>query len=263
VLLSRANRVYDLAGVFPLSGVPESASSRIALQIKPVYTSTLRLEFSPRAPDDRRERTWLIRRRTETGNEYAGEVTGTSPWRIAVPMIAGEKQSVTLELSSTDGLSEEYPFQLSQLQITRDAPPLSPDTGKVDFTTGYEWDDYHVSGLEPSHEAQGIVAGPGEAVLRFIASPAQADVELELAAEPQPWTGVRSNPLLTELWFNDSLIFTGYFSEPGVLRARIFREHWSQQPIAHIRLRFPGAASDAPRLLLKSLTTRRATSPRP
>lgn len=263
VLLSRANRVFSFAGVFPFSGLPDGASPHITLQIKPINTSTLRFELSPRAPEDRLERTWKIHRRAEAGNEYSGEITGVPPWHIEVPMVALQKQSVTIELAASDGLAEEYPFKLSDLRITRDPASLSPSDGKIDFTTGYAWEDYHVSGLDGAPGLKGTLAGPGEAVLRFIPAPAEADLELELVAEPHYRAGVNPTPLPTELWFNDSLVFTGFFSEPGVLRARIFREHWNQAPVAQIRLRFPNTGNDGPRLLLKSLTTRRATSPRP
>lgn len=262
VLLSRANRVLDLSGVHPLNGVPQFASSRIEAKIRPATAATLRFVLAPRTHDQRTEQaiTWQLHRLAEDGRAYTAEVGGPPPWRIELPLVPRQSQTVTITQSVPAGAQpKDYPYIVSDLQITRAAVPLSPAAGLLDFSAGSTWEDYALIGLSAVPDL-GVVAGPGEAILQFAAPTTVEDVDLELSALRTPADGA---PLATEFWFNDRLIFSGAFAGPGVLRVRILNEIWNQHPVAQIKLRFPQNQEAAAGLLLNTLSTRPAASPRP
>lgn len=258
-LLSRANRVFDLRGVLPLSGVPEVASPHIFWEIAPPTTATLSFVLAPQkdAVLPVESLSWQLRRLTDDGHEFTARIDGPPPWHVAVPLIGRQKQTVMID-ANAEPLGE-YPFAISDLTISRAPAPLSPVDGVVDFSPDGSWEDYEQGGLNHAN-ATGVVAGPDDAFLEFAALPAHDDIELELVALLPP-NAPAGTMLATELWFNDSLIFTGFFGGPGVLRARIFHEHWNQRPVGQFKLRFPQEPSTG--LVLKTLTMRRTTTPRP
>lgn len=263
-LLGRANRVLDLSGVFPLNGVPEVASARLALELAPAVASRLQFTLTPRPGQTTRDASWEIRRQAAGVEAYTATVSGPPPWRFAVPLLARQRQTLRIECTpGSESGDEKYPFALSDLRVVSVPLPLAPDAGIIDFVRDRTWEDYLPEGLRALPGGDGVVAAPQEAVLQFVAARAEADVALELVARPQYAAGTPPTPLPTELWLNDSLVFTGFFTEPGVLRSRIFHEHWNQRPHAVIRLRFPGNPDGGPRLVLKTLTTRADTTPRP
>lgn len=263
VLLARANRILHLGGVFPLNGPPAVASEHLEFTIRPVAMSALRFVLTPEpgaqpAPDT----AWEIHRRTDNGREYTARVEGAAPWSIEVPLVAGMRQTVEIRRTGGDRPVPGYPFLLSQLRISANPVPFSPENGRMDFTREGGWEEYQVSGLAAAGAA-GVLAATTGSELWFVASPTRTDVALELIAEPRGQAGAPTGPIQTELWFNDTLLFSGQFSEPGVLRTRILAELWNHQHLARIRLRFPGATDGKTQLRLKSLTTRLATTPRP
>ncbi|HVT71791.1 MAG TPA: hypothetical protein VHD61_01535 [Lacunisphaera sp.] len=262
VLLRQANRITDLKGVYPTRGVPESASRRISLEITPAQPATLRFTLTPKPTAARTAATWRVRREMAGGDPLTLAVDGPPPWRFEIPLVARQKQAVELALEGYGPTAESFPFSFSNLTIQPEPVPLSPADGRIDFTHRGGWQDFELRGLRMPLAGQPVAAGPDEAALWFKPSPTTTDVYLELVAEPRYAPGPRP-PLPTELWFNDVLVFKSFFTEPGVLRARIFREDWNRHPVATLKLRFPQAPASSPELLLKSLAVRPADTPRP
>ncbi|HVZ65766.1 MAG TPA: hypothetical protein VG936_14465 [Lacunisphaera sp.] len=262
VLLRQANRITDLKGVYPLRGVPESASRRVALEIMPSQPASLRFTLTPKPMVGATAAAWQVRRATASGNVISLVVEGPPPWHFEIPLAAREKQSVELALEGSRPAGESFPFSVSNLRVQPEPIPLSPIDGRIDFTHRAGWQDYELRGLRTTRAGHPVTVAPDEATLWFMPAPAKKDVYLELVAEPRYAPGPRP-PLPTELWFNDVLVFKSFFTEPGVLRARIFSEDWNRRPVATLKLRFPQAPEPCPELQLTSLTVRPADTPRP
>lgn len=143
---------------------------------------------------------------------------------------------------------------------------LSPTKGEIDFSVRGNLARYQLHGLSTPDRDFTWAVQP-DVVLQFTAERAEDDVELEIVAEPFLPPG---QPAIqpTELRFNGVLLFSAPFAEPGVLRARILRDIWNSQPIAHLHLHMPYARSPSDlrlssdirilSLAIKKLTTRRA-----
>ncbi|HTL68153.1 MAG TPA: hypothetical protein VL200_10865 [Lacunisphaera sp.] len=260
VLLRQANRITAFKGVYPTRGVPESASRRMSLEITPAQPASLRFTLTPKPTAARTATAWQVRRETATGDTVSFAVEGPPPWRFEVPLVARQPQSVVLTLEGNGSAGESFPFTFSNLTVQPEPIPLSPVDGRIDFTRRTGWQDYELRGLRTPMAGQPVMAAPDEAALWFKPAPAQADVYLELAAEPRYAPGPRP-PLPTEFLCNDVLLFQGFFAEPGVLRARIPREIWNRRPVATFKLRFPHPPPAAPELVLKVLTVQPAASP--
>lgn len=266
VLLQQANRVHDLTGVSPLNGPPEQAATRFSLRLTPADSATLGFELSPRHAGGPAAGVWQVRGFGPDGPGYRIVVSGAPPWRFDVPLRARLDQTVNIEWQPSEGTSaptEDHPFTLSGLRITPPPPVLSPVMATIDFAGDGAWAEHHVDGLFRLPDGGGVITSAQRARLRFTAPPASDDIALQLIAEPHAPTGSKAAPLATELWFNGTLVFTGFFFEPGVLRARILVEQWNQRPITDLELRFPGNPDSGPRLRLKTLLLERTTTPRP
>ncbi len=268
-LLRHANRVTDMRGVYPLNGVPEFASPRIHFSIRPNTAGRLLLELRPR-PDRTfpsfPEASWLVVHHLGAAERCRATVSGPPPWRIELPLVARQAQTVSMDFSSPAESAGEFPFVLSQLRLVAEPVPLSPADGRIDFTASGNWVDYHFAGLFALNQ-DNATAGLADATLQFTATPAAADVELELVAFPR-FASDAEKILPVELWFNEHLVFTSPFIGPGVLRARILREFWNEKPTARIKLRLPKnhgqgpiESPHEPVLVLRYLTTRLATEP--
>lgn len=262
-LLTRSNRVLEMEGVFPLNGVPDVAANDFRLTLQPAVASELHLTLTARAKHELPVKAvWKIHRETGEGSLPLATLEGPPPWRFTVPLLTRQTQTLRFTQSEDVGAGDKYPFVLTDLAVRSSAAPLDPSGATVDFTQETAWQDYLPEGLAQASEEAGTIARVDGASLRFSAMETAADVALDLIAVPTHSANA-APPLPTELWFNDSLIFTGSFQGPGVLRVRIFAEHWNQRPIGTIRLGFPGNPEGGPQLILKQLSVRPDTSPRP
>jgi|GEM_PF-949286 len=262
-LLARSNRVFSMEGVTPLNDTPAATARRFSFKIEPAVAAQLNFILTPRRGQEGLAGDWEIQRRTADGTITTKRVGGGPPWRISVPMNGRDSQTLVFSHADAGLMETGRPFELSQLRMESVAIPFDPASGTLDFVHQRDWQDCLPEGLDPAPKLDGMLAAHDTAALQVAAVPASSDIALQLVARGHYGPDAPSGPLLTELWFNDSLIFSGFFEGPGVLRARIFSEHWNARPIATIRLRFPQNPSNGPRLLLESLTTRAETSPRP
>jgi hypothetical protein len=149
--------------------------------------------------------------------------------------------------------------------------PLSPSNGLIDFSANGNFELYQVFGFSTPLPGDYAPTAQNDAILQFVPTPTEEDVEIEIAAEPFFAPG-QPHIQPCELRFNGELVFAAPFTEPGVLRARILKEQWNKLPVAIVHLTLPDAQSMAdlgisgdPRrlgLAVKKLTTHLSTTPR-
>jgi hypothetical protein len=120
-LLQKGNRVFKLAGVFPLNGVPDHVSGAATMEILPHSTSNLLLELAPRTKAGWPAGAWRVTRRTEGAEDFSATVTGASPWRLVIPLVAGRRNEVTLTLAGISGPPGNVSFLIRSLRI-EDSP---------------------------------------------------------------------------------------------------------------------------------------------
>lgn len=264
-LLEWANRVRSLTGMSPPEGLPGRAGRDFSIEIEPAVAARLLLTLSPgtnqtpAAPG-----AWEVLQTTPAeADALRTTISGQAPWHFNLPLTGRKRQVLHFRFRGDANFQEDFPFMVDGLRLVAAPAPLDPNDQLVDFTQAEDWRDLQPEGLTFSSPRAGILARTAGASLRFRAKPAATDVALEIVARPIFPANQETRPLLTELRFNHTLIFSGFFTEPGVLRARIFREHWNQHPVADLNLRFPDNPEDGPRLLLQTLTVRQENSPRP
>jgi len=269
-LLRRANRVIDMRGVHPLNGVPDNAAARFSFTLRSNSSARFSFTLNPRSvyrdmvfPAG----SWQVTVRSGSAETYRATVAGAPPWKIEAPLAADREQVV--ECAYSDPLRQlgETPFALTDLRLVATPMPLDPAGGRIDFSAGGNWENYHVSGLFSLGNNDAAADRP-DAVMQFLPLPAQADVELQLIAYPRFPEGEKGI-MPVELWFNDHLVFSSPFEGPGVLRARIPAAMWNENSTARIRLHFPQNRGQgllvtprAPVLVLRYLTTA-AAAPMP
>jgi len=120
VLVRKSNRFFGLRGVYPLYGIPDLASSLIELELLPHSTSELQVELAPRVATDWPVGRWQVTRRAEGSEDFSMEVSGTPPWTLKVPLIAGRRNQIALSISPGKGTAEPLPFDIKVLRIRGD-----------------------------------------------------------------------------------------------------------------------------------------------
>lgn len=116
-LLGKSNRVFKLSGVYPLNGVPDHVSGAAAMEIQPHSDSHLLLELAPRAKAGWPAGEWKLTRHAEGAPDFAGTVTGPSPWRISIPLVAGRRNQIAITLAGHAGSAGDLSFIVRGLRI--------------------------------------------------------------------------------------------------------------------------------------------------
>lgn len=263
-LLERSNRMWDMQGVTPVNGPPDFASDQFSFELTPAVVSQLDFTLTPRAPDPVPTTTsWTVTRRVSGQPDQVTIVQGPPPWHMTVPLLPRQRQHISVSADTPAETLAEYRHIISDLRIRSAPGPMNPAGQILDFTRPETWHDFLPRGLTPVSNGTGVETAPDSAEMHFVALPAKTDIDLVLIAEPIEHSAPAQGPLQTELWFNGGAIFAGAFQGPGVLRARIFSEHWNLQPVGLLQLRFPGNPAGGPRLLIRSLSLQPAVTPRP
>ena len=120
-LLERVNRVTDLQGVYPVYGLPNAASAHFSLTLQPNATSRLTLELAPREIEPLpafADGSWLVVCRVSETETHRVTVSGPPPWRIEVPLAAGQSQTINFTFSVASEDPALFPFGLAQLRLT-------------------------------------------------------------------------------------------------------------------------------------------------
>lgn len=116
-LLSQANRVTDLQGVYPLNGFPDNASTHFSIELTPHSNSRLRLTLTPYRKQFWPGATWRIVNRTESGETTMQELTGAPPWHIDVTLAPHLRQTVECQVVSAFTSTDLLPFAINQLLV--------------------------------------------------------------------------------------------------------------------------------------------------
>lgn len=120
-LLQKCNRVFALAGVYPLNGPPLFASDRITLDILPHAASNLLVDLEPRREPAVPAGRWRISRRAPGHADFSAEVSGAPPWRLTIPLVAGQRNEVAVTYEHAAAPLDPWAFPLRGLRI-EDAP---------------------------------------------------------------------------------------------------------------------------------------------
>ncbi len=125
-LLPRANRVLDLQGLTPASGVPEASTAHFSLTLMRHSPEALSLEISPQPEVASLSGSWSVSVRNAAGREESrATFDGPPPWRCTVPLAAGAPQKVAFDFSSAQGTpAGDWPFVIRQLRLS--APNRQP-----------------------------------------------------------------------------------------------------------------------------------------
>lgn len=98
-LLEKSNRVPLLSGVYPLKGVPDTASGAFALQIVPHSPSDLVIELAPLAKAGWPSAEWRLHRTGPGAPEFNATVNGASPWLLRIPLAANQPNDISVTLA--------------------------------------------------------------------------------------------------------------------------------------------------------------------
>lgn len=120
-LLQKSNRVFKLGGVYPLNGPPDHASAAITLEIEPHSPAHLVVELAPRAKAGWPAGEWKLTRHAEGAADFTATVSGPSPWRLKIPLVAARRNQVDLVLVGHAGPPDALSFAIRALRI-EDSP---------------------------------------------------------------------------------------------------------------------------------------------
>ncbi len=121
VLLQKSNRMFAMTGVQPVNGPPDYFSDAASFDLLPHSTSHLQLELAPRKSADAPKGVWKISRRTEGQEDFLREITTPPPWRIRIPLAAGQRNRIELNFVHEGAPLDTTAFQVLTLRVT-DAP---------------------------------------------------------------------------------------------------------------------------------------------
>lgn len=116
-LLQKSNRVLKLSGFYPLNGVPDHASGAVSLTMLPHSPGNLLLELSPRAKAGWPAGEWKLSRHAEGAEDFTATVSGPSPWRIKIPLVATRRNQIDINLVGQVGPANNLSFTVRGLRI--------------------------------------------------------------------------------------------------------------------------------------------------
>jgi hypothetical protein len=117
-LLQKSNRVFAMSGVHPLNGAPEHATKQVRLEIVPHSPANLRLDLAPRIQRDWTVGRWEITRKIEGRADFTTTVSSPPPWNLSLPLVAGERNHLSIDWVNDGTLVDELPFSIQRLHIT-------------------------------------------------------------------------------------------------------------------------------------------------
>lgn len=119
-LLGQANRVFHWSGLHPDNGPPENAYSRVTLEVLPHSSSELVLVLAVHE-EVNSSATWRVRRTAPGAPEFATNIAGPAPWRIVVPLVAGQSNHLELAAESVRAPGSRPPFVVREIGIRSSA----------------------------------------------------------------------------------------------------------------------------------------------
>lgn len=116
-LLQKSNRVFEMAGVTPLNGLPDYASDAVHLEILPHSSGNLLLELEPRELQLIPTAEWNLVRSAAGAADFNATVSGPPPWRLKIPLVASQRNRITVALTGEEEPPGEFPFIVRSLRI--------------------------------------------------------------------------------------------------------------------------------------------------
>jgi hypothetical protein len=117
-LVQKANRVVAMSGVVPGEGVPEGVTEKSSIEIVPHSACHLVVELVPNPKATTRPPlTWNVARQAPGAADFAATVSGPAPWHLQIPLVAGQRNVVSLVLADPDGLPQGRPVKVNSLRI--------------------------------------------------------------------------------------------------------------------------------------------------
>jgi hypothetical protein len=120
-LLQKTNRVFAMSGANPLNGIPDTIGEKFTLEILPHSTSNLLIELAPRLKNTSPAATWQLARQAADTADFAATLAGPPPWRFNIPLVAGQRNQVSISLAEYSGPRDELQVSVRSLRI-EDSP---------------------------------------------------------------------------------------------------------------------------------------------
>lgn len=116
-LLQKSNRMLAMSGVQPLNGPPDYFSDAASFDLLPHSSSHLQLELAPRKNTSAPKGIWKITRQADGQEDYQREITTPPPWRIRVPLVAGQRNRIGFSFVHDGAPLETSAFQVLTLKV--------------------------------------------------------------------------------------------------------------------------------------------------
>lgn len=116
-LLQKSNRVFTMAGVTPLNGLPDYASGAVQFEIQPHSPGNLLVELAPREVEQVPSAEWYLARTAEGATEFTETVSGPPPWRLKIPLVASQRNRITITLAGAAEPPGVFRFIVRSLRI--------------------------------------------------------------------------------------------------------------------------------------------------
>jgi hypothetical protein len=117
-LVQKTNRVLAMSGVVPVNGVPDGVTEQSTIEIVPHSPCHLLITLAPGPKATTRPPlTWNVSRQAPGAPDFSATVSGPPPWPLKIPLVAGQRNVVSLVLVETTGLPEGLPVGVESLRI--------------------------------------------------------------------------------------------------------------------------------------------------
>ncbi|RXK53213.1 hypothetical protein ESB00_16070 [Oleiharenicola lentus] len=117
VLLQKSNRMFAMEGVQPLNGPPDHFSDTAAFDLLPHSPSILLVELAPRKNTIAPSGAWQLTRRTDGQADFQAELSTPPPWRIRIPLVAGQRNRIEFHFAHAGGPLGPTAFQVQSLRV--------------------------------------------------------------------------------------------------------------------------------------------------
>jgi hypothetical protein len=87
------------------------------MELLPHSPSRLLLELAPRAKAGWPAGEWKLTRHAEGTEDFTTSVSGPSPWRLLIPLVAGRRNLIEISLAGHEGAPAEFSFIVRELRI--------------------------------------------------------------------------------------------------------------------------------------------------
>jgi hypothetical protein len=116
-LMKNANRVSKWDGMQPDNGVPDNMEAHVMIEVTPHSRSQLKLTLSPRFTGKGATEGWQVSSQVGGKDAYSANVAGPPPWKIIVPLTAGQLNHIELDAGPTPPPNRLPAFVVREVKI--------------------------------------------------------------------------------------------------------------------------------------------------